>query len=260
MATERESPELVDSAVEAGERRLQRLTGGHVVTAFIGGLAVSFGVLAMAWTAGPWGVVLTYEQAHLVGALAFPIGFVILVVGKGELFTENFLLPVSGVMARRGSVGALLGLWGTTLAANLAGALLFAMLVTVPGVLADGARAFLIELGEQIVASSTTSLFLKGVFAGWLMTVLTWLLLAVRATGARLFVIWMIGFFLAAGHFNHVVVSAAELFMAMRLGADVTVAQWWWRSFLPAVTGNLIGGVVFVTMLAWLQAHSLRAR
>ncbi len=57
------------------------------------------------------------------------------------------------------------------------------------------------------------------------------------------------------GRFNHVVISAAEIFMAMFLGASITVFQWLVRNFLPALLGNIIGGVIFVTLLFYIQAQ-----
>ncbi|WNG49872.1 hypothetical protein F0U60_41460 [Archangium minus] len=253
-----ESPEVIDTAIALGERRLHRMTMAHAMTALIGGLAVSFGAVAMAWTAGPWSHVMEHNQVHLLGSLAFPIGFIILLVGKGELFTENFFIPVTGLMSGRGKVRDLLVLWGSTLAFNLVGAVVFAFLVSRPGVIADGAKHFLVQLAHDKVFVPWSTAFMKAVFAGWLMTVLTWLLLAARGQGSRLFIIWMMGFLIAAGHFNHVVISAAEVFMAMGLGAPVSVRQWAWMNFLPALLGNLVGGLVFVTLLGYVQAHSLR--
>jgi formate/nitrite transporter FocA (FNT family) len=87
------------------------------------------------------------------------------------------------------------------------------------------------------------------------MTLLTWLLLAARGLGPRLVVIWAIGTLIVLGNFNHVVISAAELFMAMLLGASFGVKEWALDSFLPALIGNVLGGTVFVTLLFYIQAQ-----
>jgi formate/nitrite transporter FocA (FNT family) len=131
-------------------------------------------------------------------------------------------------------------------------------LISRPGVMTDGAKGFLFELAQQKVSATVPAAFMKGVFAGWLMTILTWLLLAARGQGARLFIIWIVGFLIAAGHFNHVVISAAEVFIALALGAPIRLATWAVHNFLPALLGNLVGGVVFVTLLGYVQAHTLR--
>lgn len=120
-----ESPEIVDDAADIGEKRLERSALGDLITAVIGGLSIGFGVVAMAWVSASLGGAEAPSTAHLVGSLAYPIGFVILLIGKSELFTENFLLPVTGVLERRGSVAQLLSLWGRSLLGNLIGAAIF---------------------------------------------------------------------------------------------------------------------------------------
>lgn len=253
-----ESTEVVEAAAALGERRLQRVTLAHATTAFIGGLAVSFGAMAAAWTAGPVIEQLGFERAQLLGSLAFPIGFVILLVGKGELFTENFFVPVTGVIARRARVAALLELWGSTLLFNLMGVALFAWLASRDGVLGDHARTYMKELAVSKVSPTFWPSFMKAIFAGWLMTVLTWLMLAARGLGPRLFIIYLVGFLISAGEFNHVVISSAEVFMGILLGGPVSLGGWFFRAFLPGLTGNLVGGVLFVTLLGIVQARTLR--
>lgn len=252
-----ESPEIVETAIALGQRRLHRIAYAHALTALIGGLAVSFGAVAMAWVGGPFLESSGYERAHLLGSVAFPVGFIILIIGKGELFTENFFVPVTGVLGRRGHVKDLLQLWSSTLLFNLVGGVIFGWLITRRGVLADGAKSFLVTLGEHTVSATFWPSFMKAVFAGWLMTLLTWLLLSAREQGPRLAIIYLIGFLIAVGQLNHVVISASEAFIAIGAGGEVTVKAWLLRSFLPALTGNLAGGLVFVTVLGYLQAHVL---
>lgn len=253
-----EAPEVVEAAAAVGERRLARLNVTTALTALIGGLAVSFGAVALAWTAGPWLDSLGMERALLLGSLVFPIGFVILLVGTGELFTEDFFVPVTAVMEGRGTVRELAALWSYTLFFNLIGAAIFALLISRPGVLSDSAGRFVTELAGETVHSSFGTALVKAIFAGWLMTLLTWLLLAARRLGPSLVIIWAIGFLIEAGHFNHVVISAAVIFMAMGLGADIAAGQWLVGNFVPALLGNLAGGVVFVTVLGSIQAQAIR--
>lgn len=252
-----ESPEIVATATAVGEQRLQRLGIAHAITALIGGMAVSFGAVAMAWTAGPWLATLGQERAILLGALLFPIGFVILLVGKGELFTENFFVPVTGVIEGRGKIHELLELWGYTLAFNLIGAAIFAVLITRPGVFGESAGTFMVNYALDKLDEPFWTALVKGIFAGWLITILTWLIVAAESLGPRLVIIWAIGFLIIAGHFNHVVISAAEIFMAIGLNAPITLETWLLDNFTPALLGNLVGGIVFVTLLGVLQARIL---
>ena len=250
------APEIIADAAKIGSARLDRSVVGDAITAFIGGMSVSFGAVAMAWASasvgggdgGP-------SPGHLAGALAFPVGFIILLVGKSELFTENFFLPVTAVLERRGSVRQLGALWGVSLAANLAGAMVFAVLISRPGVLDPAPAQELVALATQKVTAPFWSAFVLAIFAGWLMTMLTWLLVAAEGFGPRLFIIWVLGALIILGQFNHVVISAAESFIALFLGAPFGVRVWLTRNFLPALLGNLVGGVIFVTLLHRIQAR-----
>lgn len=250
-----ESPEMVQDASKLGARRLQRSMAGTSVTAFIGGMSVSFGVVAMVWSASALsGEITGPSPAHLVGSFAFPVGFLILLVGKSELFTENFLLPVAGVLERRGSVQQLGQLWGASLVFNLLGAVVFAFLISREGVLDAEPTLHIMDLAEHKVEYSFSTSFVKAIFAGWLMTVLTWLLLAAEGFAARLAMIWAMAALIVLGQFNHVVISASEIFMAIFVGESITIMDWFTRNFIPALFGNIVGGVVFVTMLHYIQA------
>lgn len=251
-----EAPEIIDDASAIGAKRLRRSLAGTSITALIGGMSVCFGAVAMAWMGASIGGNQPAPSAsHAAAALAFPIGFVILLLGKSELFTENFFLPVTGVLEGRGSLRQLGQLWVVTLVANLVGGLVFALLISRSGVLDPAPAERLIDLALHQVEYPFVTALVKAVFAGWLMTILTWLLVAADALGPRLFVIWLIGTLIVLAEFNHVVISAAEIFMAMLLGAPITVGQWLGANFLPALLGNILGGVVFVTLLSYVQAQ-----
>lgn len=252
-----ESPEVIATAVEIGERRLRRLNPAHAVTALIGAFGVSFGAIAMSWVAGPWVATLGFERAQLIGAVAFPIGFVIVLVGKGELFTENFFVPVTGVIRGRGTIRELLELWGYVLFFNIVGSVVAAFLMSRAGVLDGHAATFLKHLANTKVNDPFWSAFMKAIFAGWLMTIMTWLILAATGLGPGIAIIWMIGFLIVAAHFNHVVISAPEIFAAMFLGAPISIGNSFIGNFIPALLGSLIGGVVFVTLLGITQASML---
>jgi len=250
-----EAPEIVEDASRIGEKRLDRSSLGDMVTSFIGGMSICFGVLAMAWTSASLGGAPPPSVAHLVGALAYPIGFVILLIGKSELFTENFLLPVMGVIQGRGTIGGLLALWGRSLVFNLLGTFVFAFLVSRPGVLPEAVAVHIEDLGHHVVEYGFWTALLKAVFAGWLMTILTWLLLAAEGMGAKLLIIWVIGTLIVLGDFAHVIISGAEVLMAMLLGDPINPVHWLQSSFFPILIGNIVGGVVFVTLLGMVQAQ-----
>lgn len=252
-----EAPEIIDDASKIGSRRLHRPLSESAITGFIGGMSVSFGAVAMAWAgAAVGGDISSVSIGHLVGALAFPVGFVILLVGKSELFTEDFFLPVTAILERRGRVTELAQLWGVTLLFNLIGALVFGFLISRAGVFEPEAAQQIIDLSVKKVDYDFSTAFVKALFAGWLMTLLTWLLVAAEGFGSKLVLIWIMGSLIVLGQFNHVVISASEIFMGMFLDAPVSVTDWVFGNFTPALLGNLVGGIIFVTLLFYVQART----
>lgn len=250
-----ESPKIVHDASKIGEQRLVRPPMGHAITSFAGGMSVSFGAVAMVNAAASVGGTMKEPSLGLlIGALFFPIGFVILLIGKTELFTENFLVPVVAVIKRRGSIGQLMKLWSIAFTFNLLGALLFAFLISREGVYPHSAANEMIYIAEKKIGYDFGTAFVKAIFAGWLMTTLTWLIIAAKGMGAQLAFMWIIGTLIVLGQFNHVVISASEIFMGMFLGADVSVQDWIVKNVIPAMAGNLVGGIFFVTIIHYWQS------
>src|SRR5438132_8379034 len=120
MSRRREAPapqadEIYERARQEGRRRLSRPLTELAATALVGGFDVTFGVVAFALVAGAVAAQTGPEVARLAGALAFGIGFVFVVVGKSELFTENFLVPVAGLDRGHRDWLKLVELWAATL-------------------------------------------------------------------------------------------------------------------------------------------------
>lgn len=253
-----EPPEMVGRASWVGRTRLRRPFAAEALTAFIGGMSISFGAVAMAIVGGAAHELGGEPLRRLLGPLAFPVGFVILIVGRGELFTENFLLPVVGVLERRAPPAYLVRIWGVSLLFNLLGAAIFALLISRPGVLSPPAAADLLATAAEKMDMGFGEAAVRGLFAGWLMTVLTWLLLGTGTPGARLAIIWMIAATIVLGRFNHVVIGSSEVFIAWALGRPFDGWRFVGQELVPATLGNLGGGLVFVTALHYLQARGLR--
>lgn len=248
--------ELYARARAEGERRLSRPLLELVATALVGGFDVAFGVVAFALTAGAVDASGRPELAHLAGAIAFGIGFVFVVVGKSELFTENFLVPIAGLdRGNRGSWLKLGELWAGTLLLNLVGGATLAVIVTAQGVLPKAGHEQLVRLAERLTEHGALAEFLSAVVAGALMTLMTWFVEAAAAEsiGVRIVMSWIVGAVIAAGIFNHAIVSTIEIVFGMRYGAAVPVGDLFANLGL-AVGGNLLGGLLLVTFARSAQA------
>ena len=251
----RDPDEIWQTSVEEGERRLKRGPVGMFATGFIGGADVMLGVLALTIVSGALAVSLPEQIAHLGGALVFGVGFAFLVVGRGELFTENFLVPVAGVIRGRGSWGAVSRLWLITAVGNVVALLLVAAALTragvVPAETLDAAGVTADTLNERDVVAA----LLSAILAGVVMTLLTWLTHAVELDVSRILLALLVGFVLALPTLNHAVVSVGE--MGFGLFAGTTDASWvdLLQNVAVAVAGNFIGGMGFVLVARVLQVR-----
>jgi formate/nitrite transporter FocA (FNT family) len=255
VSAQRDPEQIYRRARDEGRRRLARPVVELAATALVGGFDVAFGVIAFGLAAGALAGSVQPELAHLVGALAFGVGFVFVVVGKSELFTENFLVPVAGLERRSRASWLKLGeLWVGTLLLNLVGGAALALLVTSKGVLPRASHDELVRLAERLTSHSAVAELLSAVVAGALMTLMTWFVEgAAESTGVRIAMSWIVGTLIALGTFNHAIVSTIELVFGMRYGAAVSVGELF-ANLGVAVAGNLVGGLLLVTFARTAQA------
>jgi len=252
----RDPDQIWDESVVEGNRRLSRGTIGLAATGLVGGVDVMFGILALTVVSGALAVAVPEQIAHVTGSLVFGVGFVLLVVGRSELFTENFLVPVGAVLRGVGTTRSLARLWAVTIAGNLVGVVAVAAILTRTGVVPPEALKAAGELCDTVAARDVGAAFLSAFLAGTVMTLFTWLTHAVDDDGARVMISLLIGFIVAAPSLNHAVVGVGE--MAFGLLADTAQQATWAdlaQNFAIAAAGNLVGGLGFVTLTRVLQVR-----
>jgi formate/nitrite transporter FocA (FNT family) len=196
------------------------------------------------------------EAAHVVAAAGFGVSFVFLVVGRGELFTENFLVPLAGVDHRSAaSRRNLLKLWTTSPLFNILGGLIVALLLTVHSVLPYGTGTALIHQSEVIHANGVLALFISALFAGALITAMTWFVEGQDSMGVRVAIAWIVGWIILLGSFNHVIVDTVLLIFGYRYGAHFS---WLFilGNFGLATAGNMLGGIGLVTLNRFAQGKA----
>jgi formate/nitrite transporter FocA (FNT family)/bacterioferritin (cytochrome b1) len=251
----KEASEIFKASVEVGQARLQRSWLEMSMSGLIAGMNVTFGIIASSYVAGATAPFVGANISKIFGALFFPIGFVFLMIGKSELFTENFLVPVTAVIAKRGKVADLLKLWSLTLIGNMAGIFIFALVIA--GSLNQIVPSFVVEhmhgIANNYMNKTPFVMVLSAIFAGWLITLMTWLLIASSGTFARIFIIWTVGFLIYLGSFSHIVVASSEILIAINTGSHISYLPWLYRYVPLTIIGNMIGGLFFVTILQYLQ-------
>ena len=243
----REEPEVEDAfdrLVAEGRDRLGRPLLPLLATAFVGGLDVGIGVLIYL-------VVRSETGSSLLAALAFPIGFVALLLARSELFTENFLVPVIAVVARQGSIGELLRLWGLSLVANLVGGFAMAAMIVIAlpdvGPTAATTGAHYADLGVNWKS------FFLAVLAGLVITVLTRMQHATDSLGVQLVPAVLLSFVLVGGQLFHSVLDSVFMFAGLLTGRARYGYADWLSALGWSTLGNLVGGLVLVTAVRLLR-------
>lgn len=220
------------------------------VELFFSGIAAGFAiaVTVLGYTVVAAAVGDAEGLTQLLAPLLYPIGFVIIVIGHYQLYTENTLPPVTLVLTRLASVPALLRVWGLVIAGNFVGVAVGAYLLAVTGVFAPHEAAVAQGFAAKALAQSWWDLFYNGVFAGWLVAGLVWVDHGARDTIARIALVYAIVFVIPAADLYHVVTSTAEsLYLLFRGGATPMAL---FRDYLlPVFLGNTIGGVVPVAII-----------
>lgn len=235
--------EAFDRLVEEGEVRLRRTPLALVTTGLLGGLDVGFGVLAY---------LLVEDRTHnvLLAGLAFSLGFIALLLGRSELFTENFLVPVMTLVAGKSSLLALARLWGVTLATNLAGGWVISWLIITAR---PDLKPTAVEVGTHY-AHLGVSLrsFALAVLAGAVITLLTRMQHATDNLGVQLVPGILFSAVLAGGQLFHCVLDSLFMFAALVAGAPFGYLDWL-GALGWAALGNLAGGIGLVTAIRVLQ-------
>jgi formate-nitrite transporter family protein len=241
---------------EEGERRLKRPVAEEISTALAAGFDIVAGVIALALLETQLEHWMGKDAAHVFGALGFGVGFIFLIVGRGELFTENFLVPLAGLDHRdRASWRNLAKLWLISPFFNVFGGLVMILIVTTHSVLPFGTGRTVVDIAETIHANGWLALFMSAVFAGGLITAMTWFVEGQTSMMVRVVVGWIVGSFLALGSLNHVIVVTLELIFGYRYGAAY---DWVFilENFLVAAAGNIIGGIGLVTLNRFTQGSA----
>ena len=257
MAGERDPDEIWEDGLDEGERRLNRGTLALAATGFAGGVDIFFSVLVLAVVSAGLHEVLPEQTAHVLASLTFGIGFAFITVGRAELFTENFLIPVGAVFSGRAPLRSLLRMWLVTMVFNLAGLTLFAAIFSQGDVLKGSTLETAGTMADTLGNRENLSAFLSAVAAGTIMTLFTWVAAAADGAAARILASLIVGFVLAAPSLNHAIVGFGEMIFGIFAG---TADSGWAdlaRNYGLAVLGNLVGGVglVFTTRLAQVRGE-----
>jgi formate/nitrite transporter FocA (FNT family) len=186
-----------------------------------------------------------------IGKMFYPLGFIAVILGRSQLFTENTLYPVALVLAEKNHFWQTLRLWAVVLPFNVVGALAFAVLASRTQALPPAVLQSLGQLGLEAANHPAATIFWSGVMGGWIIATVAWLVSGSHSITGSAMIIWMLAFVVGLGNFAHCIAASGEVFAAILTGRASWIAFPNW--FLPAVAGNICGGVGMVTLLEYGQ-------
>ena len=247
---DRPSAEEIYEQVSASARQeLQRSTTALALSGF--GAGAFMGLSAMG-TAIVLAILGASQNARIISRMFYPLGFIVVIIGRSQLFTENTLYPVALVLTEKRQFWNTIRLWAVVLPTNVLGALAFSALVSCTTALDPLFVNSLNMLGAKALVHPAATVFWSGVIGGWIIALAAWLVSASHSITGSVMVIWMLTFIIGLGDFAHCIASSCEIFVTvLRHNASwLQFFQW----FGPAVSGNMVGGICLVTILEYGQA------
>lgn len=235
-----------------GEEELQRPASSLAWSGLAAGLAIGFSVVAEAVIKSRlpdtgWG--------HMIADMGYTVGFILVVLGKLQLFTENTITPVLPICYQptRKNFLALLRIWTIVLAANLVGTIMFAAFVLYTGSVTDAVVADVLALGRHAAHGDFWETIARGVGAGFLIAALVWILADTQ--GGKLLTVFVITYVIAVCGFAHVVAGGVEMAALVFAGEKSAYAAIF-GFMVPALIGNMIGGTLLFSLLAYGQIRN----
>jgi formate/nitrite transporter FocA (FNT family) len=248
QAAERTSPGplVIHEIVRAeGEAELERHFSGLAWSGLAAGLSIGFSFVAQAYLqAGlpdaPW--------RRLVAAFGYCLGFLIVVLGRQQLFTETTLTALIPTLTRRdlASLLSTVRVWAIVLAANLIGTFVFAAIAARPGVFDAEAASAMAAISAKLLSLPFGQCLMRAVASGWLIGLMVWLLPA--SGSARPLVIILLTYVVSMCEFPHIIAGSVEAAYGVFTG-HASVGDYAQKFLVPTLLGNVFGGTALAALL-----------
>lgn len=246
------SPKLIYEVIRRdGEEELARTKRSLIWSGIAAGMLISLSVLGEAifrtyLPDAPW--------RYLVENLGYSLGFLAVIMGRMQLFTENTITTVLPVMQARTleSLLSMLRLWSIVLAANVVGAFAIAAMFVFTSALPPELMPAIEELSKHATGMGASQGFWRAIPAGIIVALIVWML--PQADEAAFFLILTFTWLIAAGDFTHIVAGSVEMAVLVWQG-QLGFAPALFEFFLPVLCGNIIGGTLIFTLVAWGQVR-----
>jgi formate/nitrite transporter FocA (FNT family) len=240
--------EIYEQVSRNARHELNRAALGLFISGLAGGITMGLTVLSTSIVIAQLG---QSSAARFIAALLYPIGFIAVILGRAQLFTENTLYPVALMLAERRHVWRTLRLWAIVLPSNILGAFFFALLAVRTGALRPEFVTAMAHMGVEAAGMTTSHVFWSGVIGGWIIALVAWLVSGSHSITGSVMLISLLTFVVGLGGFAHCIASSGEIFAAILDHQLATSRYFVWLA--PATLGNICGGVLLVTLLEYGQ-------
>ncbi|WP_430973952.1 formate/nitrite transporter family protein [Sunxiuqinia rutila] len=247
--------EILKEQIEMAMHEHNRSSQDLFLSAISAGLDVGFSVFLMAVVYSLFQGVVHPSVLHVLLAFAYPLGFIFVVVGKSELFTEHTTLAVIPVLNNDVSIKSLMLLWTIVYVGNLLGGYAFSSILSVlPSAFEVISLNAFESLAQKLIDFPWYIILLSGLLAGWLMGLLSWLVTSSQETISRIMIIVLITSVIGMGGLHHSIVGSIEVFTAVLTSESISLADYGWVQ-LWSTLGNIVGGVVFVAFVKFSHVN-----
>lgn len=235
-----------------GEEELHRPTASLWWSGVAAGFGISTSILVEGIVRANLGSSL--PALHLLESLGYTFGFVLVILCRLQLFTENTITVVLPILAdpTRDRLFSAARLWGIVFFANMSGTFLIAAAGVHGGILAPPTLTAILDISGHAIELSPTSALLRGIPSGFFIAALVWMLPSSK--GFALLVIVMFTWLIAAGEFTHVIAGSNEVFYLVFAG-QLNIADAFTLYIFPVLFGNIVGGTGLFAMLTYGQVH-----
>ncbi len=240
--------EIFEQVASNARQELKRSTSALAISGFAGGIFMGLSALGNSIALAMLG---SSSKVQFIAKMFYPLGFIVVILGRAQLFTENTLYPVALVLAEKKHFWNTMRLWFTVLPANVLGALAFAALASLTNAVSPDVVHSLSGLGLEAIHRVPSSIFWSGVMGGWIIALAAWLVSGSHSITGSVMIIWILTFVVGLGNFAHCIAASGEILTAVLTGQIPWQAYFKW--LLPAVAGNVCGGVGMVTLLEYGQ-------
>jgi len=239
--------EQIETALHEHKRPRVRL----FLSALTAGMEVGFSVLLMGMLYTIFSDKISDTSMQIVIALSYPIGFIFVIIGRSELFTEHTNVAVLPVLAGKVGVKSLGIIWGIIYIGNLIGGYLISLiLIAIGPTMKIMSSEALYYLAYKMIHYDWYIILGSSILAGWLMGLLSWLITASRETISRILLIILVTSFIGMGGLHHSIVGSIEVFSGMVSNSGIDIRDYAYFQSLATI-GNVIGGVVFVALFKY---------